>query len=103
MKSYSFFCTASANFRASLTLAGNSNRKRGLTDSDLDLASFVRHSPTSLQLLGAMTGAAAQNGASPTSSGSFSGNDIYVNFIVKLSDINAAEGDDVIFCSMTQL
>ena len=60
---------ASANLRASLS---RSNRKRALSASpgysELDLANLMRHSPTSLQLLGA---AAAANGGSPSSSGSY--------------------------------
>ena len=60
---------ATANLRASLN---RSSRKRALSASpgysELDLANLMRHSPTSLQLLGA---AAVANGGSPSSSGSY--------------------------------
>ena len=65
---------ASANLRASYSNLVNSksNRKRALSASpgysELDLANLMRHSPTSLQLLGA---AAVANGGSPSSSGSY--------------------------------
>ena len=62
---------ASANLRASLN---RTSRKRALSASpgysELDLANLMaRHSPTSLQLLGAA--AVVANGGSPSSSGSY--------------------------------
>ena len=62
---------ASAALAADPAGLNRSSRKRALSASpgysELDLANLMRHSPTSMQLLNA----AAANGASPSSSGSY--------------------------------
>ena len=102
--SYTIFCfhlyLASANFRASLNAASNSNRKRALSASpysEANAENSLINSPGYLQLFGPVPGArASKSGASPSSSGSFSGT---LNFLWKMYVLEIVSiGYYIIFC-----